>query len=94
MTMKEQMEAELQEMIRTLEKANGALARIFNVEERCSTCHKVKDQFSKEWEYAQCETCSMEDEMAACTRCGQEVESESLVSYGDWKLCELCQGDI
>ena len=32
MTMKEQMEAELQEMIRTLEKANGALARIFNVE--------------------------------------------------------------
>ena len=33
MTMKEQMEAELQEMIRTLEKANGALARIFNVEE-------------------------------------------------------------
>lgn len=33
MTMKEQMEMELQEMIRTLEKANGALARIFNVEE-------------------------------------------------------------
>ena len=33
MTMKDNMEAELQEMIRTLEKANGALARIFNVEE-------------------------------------------------------------
>lgn len=33
MTMKEAMEAELQEMIRTLDKANGALARIFNVEE-------------------------------------------------------------
>ena len=33
MTMKKNMEAELQEMIRTLEKANGALARIFNVEE-------------------------------------------------------------
>ena len=31
--MKEAMEAELQEMIRTLDKANGALARIFNVEE-------------------------------------------------------------
>ena len=67
MTMKEQMEAELQEMIRTLEKANGALARIFNMEE---------------------------GEVADCTRCGREVESESLVTYGDWKLCELCQGDI
>lgn len=33
MTMKETMNAELEEMIRTLEKANGALARIFNVEE-------------------------------------------------------------
>lgn len=33
MNMREQMDAELQEMIRTLEKANGALARIFNTEE-------------------------------------------------------------
>ena len=67
MSMKEQMEAELQEMIRTLEKANGALARIFNVGE---------------------------GENEECSRCGQEVESDSLVTYGDWKLCELCQGDI
>lgn len=29
-----------------------------------------------------------------CTRCEQEVESDTLVSYGDWKLCEICQGDI
>jgi hypothetical protein len=50
MAMKEQMEAELQEMIRTLEKANSALARIFNVEEgesqmsnqyKCSDCELV-----------------------------------------------------
>jgi hypothetical protein len=33
MSMKETMEQELAEAIRTLEKANGALARIFNVEE-------------------------------------------------------------
>jgi hypothetical protein len=31
--MKSTMEAEYQEMIRTLERANSALARIFNVEE-------------------------------------------------------------
>lgn len=65
MSMKETMEQELAEAIRTLEKANGALARIFNVEEEegenCSSCGKAKDQFSKEWEYAQCETCSMEE---------------------------------
>jgi hypothetical protein len=34
------------------------------------------------------------EEMADCTRCGQEVEAETLVTYGDWHLCELCQGDI
>ena len=38
--------------------------------------------------------CPQEGEIEACTRCGQEGESDSLVSYGDWKLCELCQGDI
>lgn len=31
--MRETMSAELEEMIRTLERANSALARIFNVEE-------------------------------------------------------------
>jgi hypothetical protein len=31
--MQEMMEAELAEAIRTLEKANGALARIFGIEE-------------------------------------------------------------
>jgi hypothetical protein len=33
MTMKETMEQELAEAIATLDKANGALARIFNMEE-------------------------------------------------------------
>ena len=33
MNMKETMDQELAEAIRTLEKANGALARIFNMEE-------------------------------------------------------------
>ena len=33
MSMKETMEQELAEAIRTLEKANSALARIFNAEE-------------------------------------------------------------
>ena len=33
MTMKETMQAELEEAIRTLERANSALERIFNVEE-------------------------------------------------------------
>jgi hypothetical protein len=77
------MDQELAEALAMLEKANGALARIFNMGEgddgsgvcdmcagcpncveegeRCSTCHKVKDKFSKEWEYAQCESCSMQE---------------------------------
>ena len=43
-----------------------------------------------------CDKCAegLEGEIESCTRCGREVESDTLVSYGDWKLCELCQGDI
>jgi len=56
-TMKEQMEAELQEMIRTLEKANGALARIFNVEEdkTMSMCNWCGDEMKEGlWENHKC----------------------------------------
>lgn len=27
----------------------------------CVTCGEEKDSFSKEWEYAQCQTCSMKE---------------------------------
>lgn len=37
---------------------------------------------------------SLSEYMAKCSRCGDEVEIETLVSYGDWELCEICQGDI
>lgn len=42
--MKDTMEAEYKEMIRTLERANSALARIFNVEEgevSCGACGQL-----------------------------------------------------
>jgi hypothetical protein len=35
-----------------------------------------------------------EEETAQCTRCQGEVPPETLVAYGDWELCEVCQGDI
>jgi hypothetical protein len=35
-----------------------------------------------------------EDEGEQCTRCESMVEAGELVSVGDWKLCEICQGDI
>lgn len=35
-----------------------------------------------------------EDEVEPCTRCQAEVESDSLVTYGSWRLCEICQGDV
>lgn len=64
--MKEIMSDEVTEMIRTLEKANRALERIFGIEE----------------------------EKGECTRCWRDVPESELVKYGDWKLCEECQGDI
>jgi len=35
-----------------------------------------------------------EIEMASCSRCEDEVDATTLVSYGNWELCEICQGDI
>jgi hypothetical protein len=43
---------------------NDIIREIAEEEEKgdlCSTCGKDKDQFSKECEYAQCQTCSMID---------------------------------
>jgi len=62
-TMQELMKREQEEMLVTINRANSALMRIFKIEEgeNCSTCGKEKDQFSKEWEYSQCESCSMKE---------------------------------
>ena len=66
MNMREQMNAELQEMIRTLEKANSALARIFNVEKgesmgTCMGCLKDFDNEDLVWQGGLlCESCKVE----------------------------------
>jgi hypothetical protein len=36
----------------------------------------------------------LEVELAQCTRCEDEVDASTLMAYGDWELCEICQGDI
>jgi hypothetical protein len=28
---------------------------------KCITCKKTKDRFSREWEYQQCQACSMQE---------------------------------
>jgi hypothetical protein len=33
-------------------------------------------------------------EMASCSRCETEVDATTLVAFGNWELCEICQGDI
>jgi len=40
------------------------------------------------------ETMTDEIEMASCSRCENEVDASTLVSFGNWELCEVCQGDI
>ena len=37
---------------------------------------------------------SEEVEMGQCTRCEMEVEEDTLVTFGGWRLCEICMGDI
>lgn len=41
---------------------------------------KIKEKIAEEWDI--------------CTRCETEVEAETLIAYGDWELCEICQEDI
>jgi hypothetical protein len=35
-----------------------------------------------------------EIEMASCSRCENEVDATTLVAFGNWELCEICQGDM
>lgn len=58
--------------------------------EAIATLNRANDLLMSIFSTKEAET----EEMADCTRCGQEVEADSLVTYGDWHLCELCQGDI
>jgi len=37
---------------------------------------------------------SNEIELASCSRCEEKVDETTLAVYLDWKLCEICQGDI
>ena len=34
------------------------------------------------------------EETAPCTRCESEVEKATLISFGSWKLCEDCMGEM
>jgi len=33
-------------------------------------------------------------ELEMCTRCEDKVDAKTLMPYLDWKLCEICVGDI
>ena len=35
-----------------------------------------------------------EIELAACSRCEEMVDEETLIIALDWKLCEICWGDV
>ena len=54
--------------------------------ELCSTCGKDKDQFSKEWEYAQCQTCSMVEGEGK----SEDMSSYGLIVEGDGLFCSNC----
>lgn len=65
--MKNTMEAELQEMIRTLEKANNALSRLFNTE----TCAGCGEPYEGEGDCPDCrcsDSCGCTDEERGIVR--------------------------
>jgi hypothetical protein len=36
----------------------------------------------------------VEEDEGECTRCWRDVPESELVTFGDWKLCEICQEDV
>ena len=36
----------------------------------------------------------LDDELAICTRCESEVEADTLIFFGSWKLCDICVDDL
>lgn len=36
----------------------------------------------------------MNEDTAPCTRCETEVEANTLTTFGTWRLCEDCMGDM
>jgi hypothetical protein len=36
----------------------------------------------------------IQKDLAKCTRCNEEVEEDTLTRQLDWRLCEICVGDI
>jgi hypothetical protein len=35
-----------------------------------------------------------EEDLVPCSRCESKVGEETLVSIGDWKVCEICWDDL
>ena len=34
------------------------------------------------------------EDKGECTRCWRDVPESELVTFGDWRLCEICQEDV
>lgn len=35
-----------------------------------------------------------DEDKGECTRCWRDVPESELVTFGDWRLCEVCQDDV
>lgn len=35
-----------------------------------------------------------DEDKGECTRCWRDVPESELVTFGDWRLCEICQDDV
>jgi len=84
------MNKTVNDMVREVVEGEGEL---------CSTCGKDKDSFSKEWEYAQCQICSMvegEGEREyTCSSCGWEIINSKwwliAQTHSGKYLCDDCE---
>ena len=49
-------------MVNALNELNLINYKEEKLKDKCVTCNQEKDSFSKEWEYSQCQSCSMKEE--------------------------------
>lgn len=83
-------------LVQLLELLNSLESAVESLNYKSFTAYATLALATENLRAALYDTVTQEDgtSMATCTRCGEKVDEDELATYGDWKLCDICQEDI
>lgn len=67
---------------------------IFFYAEGLEEIEDLKTNSSNDWVIQEVLEIHYEDELSSCSRCSSTVGTETLVTLGDAKICEICWDDL